>query len=363
MKYLAMILLSLIGSYALAEKPDIAITPERFKNLGITLGNLESAGRIPLLYAPATVALPPANEYVVSVSQPGLITKMTAAPGDSVKKGSVLAQIDSPALLDLQTQFLKAANALKLAEVTYNRDKKLHKDGVIAHRREQETLSAYTTAQLEMHQARQMLEIAGMSNADINQLTRSHRLNSLLSVHAPISGVVLERLATPGTRIDSMSPLYRIGDLDELWLEIAIPQERIHDIQPGDQVVVDNTQITAVIKLLGQNVNPVNQAVMTRAVIKEHSAHLRVGQKVTIQIIQPGKKSSYKVPNTAIAQHEGKTYIFVHVPNGFRAAPVEISGKQGDETIINGDFSGDESIAVKGSVALKANWLGLGSDE
>jgi len=40
-----------------------------------------------------------------------------------------------------------------------------------------------------------------------------------------------------------------------------------------------------------------------------------------------------------------------------------VIGKQGDESIISGEFTGNEEIAVKGAVALKANWLGLGSEE
>jgi len=43
--------------------------------------------------------------------------------------------------------------------------------------------------------------------------------------------------------------------------------------------------------------------------------------------------------------------------------PVSIIGKQGEQSIISGELSANDDIAVQGAVALKANWLGLGSEE
>ena len=58
----------------------------------------------------------------------------------------------------------------------------------------------------------------------------------------PLPAWCMERLAVAGTHIDMMAPLYRIANLDELWLEIAIPQERMGSIKIGDQVVIENSE-------------------------------------------------------------------------------------------------------------------------
>lgn len=363
-----LLLLSLVSVGSYATENNVAISQEHFSNLGVTLGKPVPVSQMPVLYAPAKVVIPPSHEYIVSASQTGLITKLNAAVGDTVKKGEVLAQINSPALLELQGRYLKAGSVLRLATATYNRDKKLLKEGVISNRREQETLSQYSSAVLDANESRQLLEIAGMSPGAINQLGNSHLLNSELAVTAPISGVVMERMAVAGTRIDSMAPLYRIANLDTLWLEINIPQERIGDIKIGDKVVIENTDISADISLLGQSVNPENQTVLARAVIQSSkqaldSAAIRVGQKLNIQVIQPSEQALFSIPNTAIAQNEGKSFIFIRDQSGFQVSQIKVIGKQGEESIISGDLTGDEEIAIKGAVALKANWLGLGGAE
>jgi cobalt-zinc-cadmium efflux system membrane fusion protein len=341
----------------------IQISQEHFNNLGVTLGKLEVVKQIPVLTAPAKVVIPSAHEYIVSASQAGLITKLNAGLGDKVKKGEVLAQLNSPDLLSMQLLYLKAVNDMQLSSLSYQRDKKLLEDGVIAERRWQETRSQYNAFVSEVSEHKQLLEIAGMTGSEIDRLGKTHLLSSLLNVHSPISGVVLDRMVVAGERVDILATLYRIADLNELWLEINIPQERIGNIKVGDQVLVQNTSVIAEITLLGQSVNPENQTLLARATIEGNQSAVRAGQTINTQIIQSSEKAAFKVPNAAIAQNAGKSFIFIRTQDGFKVSPVAVLGKQGEESIISGDLTGDEDIASKGAVALKANWLGLGGAE
>lgn len=356
----------------------IKLSQEQIQGLGIKLGKPLPATQVPVLNAPAKVVIPPENDYLVTAAQSGLITHMTAAIGDKVSRGAQLALLNSPELLSLQRQYLKAMSELQLGTLHYQRDKKLFEDGIIAERRWQETLSQYQAFLSEASEHRQLLEMAGMSAAEIDRLKSTHRLSSQLTVRAPITGIVMERKVSAGARVDVLAPLYRIANLDELWLEINIPQERINDVRIGDRVLIDAdngkgakanqespqpTAITATIRLLGQGVNPENQTVLARAVIDGRQTGVRAGQRSNIRIIQSTGEPAYALPNTAVAQHEGQSYIFVRNRDGFQATLVTVVGKQGSETIITGPLTGSETIAVQGAVALKANWLGLGSDD
>ncbi|RIZ66363.1 MAG: efflux RND transporter periplasmic adaptor subunit [Methylococcales bacterium] len=353
---------------AVAAENTITISQDYVNNLGIVLGKLKPAKQIPLLTAPAKVVIPPGHEYIVSASQAGLITQLNAALGDTVKKGQVLAQLNSPDLLSMQRLYLKAVSEMQLSDFSYQRDKKLAAEGVIAERRWQETSNLHNTIVSEANEYKQLLEIAGMSNEEINKLTQTRQLSSLLSVHAPISGVVMDRMAATGERMSILAPLYRIANLDELWIEINIPHEHIGQIKVGDQVQIENSPIYAQITLLGQSVNPENQTLLARAMIKDSKGlikqhvSVRAGESINTQIIQASDKVVFKVPNSAIAQNEGLPYIFIRSQDGFTVSPISVIGKQGDESIISGNLSGNESIAIKGAVALKANWLGLGAE-
>ncbi len=373
---LSLVLLTMGMSHA--EDKQITMSAEHIANLGVTLGKLETVSQVPVLYAPAKVVIPPKQEYIVSASQAGLITQLNAALGDQVRAGEVLAEINSSEIVSMQRMYLKASSELELGQLVYDREQKLLEDGVIAERRWQETRTVHNTLVAEANERRQLLEIAGMTVAEITELKKRRQLSGVLRIRAPITGIVMERMAVAGARIDSLVPLYRVANLDELWLEINIPQEHIGQIKLGDQVLLEKppteseapeqqkgslAPVTAKITLLGQTVNPENQTILARALVKGQLTDVRPGQRINTQIIQPNNGMAFTVPNTAIAQHAGQAFVFVRSAEGFTAHPVSVIGKQGDDSTIKGPFIGTEIIAEKGAVSLKANWLGLGSEE
>ncbi len=346
-----------------AQENFITVSQQQIDNLGIKLGKLETASQVPMFTAPAKVVVPPAHDFVVSTNQAGLVVKMNAAVGDKVSKGEVLAVINSPDLLTSQGNYLKALGALKLASATYNRDRTLRKEGVVSGRDEQAAYSAYSAAQVEVNEAKQLLQMTGLGAAELKQLTNSGRMLNQVNIKSPATGQVIERMMTTGAHVDHLSPLYRVANLDELWLEINIPQDHIDDIKIGDKVLVENSAAVAVIKVLGQSIHPENQTLLARAVIRENPSSVRVGQKVTIQHLQTSDVVTYKLSEVAIAHHEGKAYVFIRGKDGFKVSQVAILGKQADSSVITGNFSDNEDIAINNASALKAIMLGLGSDE
>ena len=62
---------------------------------------------------------------------------------------------------------------MQLGSLSYQRDKKLLEDGVIAERRWQETRSQYNTFVSEVNEHKQLLEIAGMTPGEIDRLTKT----------------------------------------------------------------------------------------------------------------------------------------------------------------------------------------------
>lgn len=357
------LLFSFLAGAVSAQDAQIRISQQQIDNLDIKTAALVPSSTVPLFYAPGKVVTPADREILVSSSQPGLVTRLAANVGDTVHKGQTLAQLRSPELVGLQQAFLAAASELHLAGLERNRDQKLLQEGVIAERRWQETQTQHSGKAARADEARQLLLLAGMSPADIQTLAQTRKLGDSLQIRSPIDGVVLERMVNLGARLDIQAPLYRVADLAELWLEISIPQERLSTVKVGDRVRLESGDISATISLLGQSVNVDNQTVLARAVVDGRPQGLRVGQNVNVQILQHGVPGGFSVPNSALSQNEGRSYVFVRNAEGFAVVEVAVNGKQGSESLISGALTGNEHIAVKGAVALKANWLGLGSDE
>ncbi len=362
MRKLLSIYLLISCAVALAEE-QITLSTIQLNNLGVQTGPLIAVKSIPLMNAPAKVSIPPANEYLVSTSHAGLVNRIYVSIGDEIEKGHVLAMIKSPELLALQQRHLKSVNNLRVAKTQYIRDGKLYKEGVIADRRWLETKVNYQVFKSQFNETRQLLEISGISQSDINALEKSHKMSSQLKVSTPISGVVLNRMITVGERVDALASLFRVANLEKLWLDISIPQQRIAQVHIGDTVILEGIETAAKIFLLGKSVNEENQTVLVRAEVKTGKHLVRPGQTVNVKIRQTSQHPIFKVPNTAIAQFKGKSYLFVRNKTGFAVTPVQVLGREEQKTIITGDIQEKNKIAIKGAVALKANFLGLGSDE
>ena len=341
----------------------IKVNAEQEQHIGIRTLKPETISSIPLARAPARVTLPPQNEYIVSASQAGLISRVDVAMGMKITKSQVLAQLQSPSLLSLQRDVLDAVTGYNLAQSKLNRDTTLLEEGIIARMRFQETASDYERYATALKESEQVLSAAGVSEVDIQALKQSRKLNSFMNVRSPIDGVILERMVTAGQRVDVLAPLFRIGKLDELWLEIDMPQERMNEVRMGDRVRIENTGNSARVTQIGQSVNPGSQSALVRGVIEGKTQSIRPGQNVNVQISHASTDRLFRLPVAALVNQDGKTYVFVRVPGGFAARQVAVASMEERHVVIHEGLQDGEPVAVQGVAALKASWTGIGSNE
>lgn len=341
----------------------IKLTPEQEQHIGIRTQAPESISSMPLARAPARVSLPPQNENIISAPQAGLVKQVEVALGVRVRKGQVLAKMQSPGLLGLQRTVLDAQTTLNLAKAKLNRDTTLLQEGIIAQIRFQETQSDYERFATGLKEAEQTLVAAGSNQASIETLKKTRQLNSLLDIASPFDGVLLERMVTAGQRVDALTPLFRIGKLDELWLEIDMPQERINELRLGDKVSIENTAYVARIANIGQSVTAGSQSALVRGIIEGNPVSIRPGQNVNVQISHASTDKLFRLPLSAITYYEGKTYIFVRTKGGYSAKPVAVASTEERRVVIHEGMQGNEQVVVQGVAALKAAWTGVGGDE
>jgi len=341
----------------------ITLSASQLYNLGVEVGSLSAIKSVTLMDAPAKVSIPPANEYLMSSSHAGLVHKIYVSMGDKVTKGQLLAVIKSPEILAVQRHHLKSINDLRLARSEYDRDQMLFKEGVIADRRWIKTKANYKVLQSHFNETQQLLEISGISKKDIRTLENTHKMTSFLKIVSPISGVVLESVSLIGEGVDALAPMFRIANLEKLWLDISIPQQRINHVHLGDKVVIEGGDVEAQVFLLGKNVEEKNQTVLVRAEVVSGQELIRVGQTMSVEISQTSQHPMFKVPNSALTQFKGRSYLFLRNELGFEVKEVQILGREEKQTIITGQLQENTKIAVRGAVVLKANYLGLGEDE
>ncbi|KPK39156.1 MAG: hypothetical protein AMJ69_06415 [Gammaproteobacteria bacterium SG8_47] len=337
---------------------EIAVSAEQIEHLGITLVKVAPATTLMTDRVPAQVVIPPEQERVVSSPQAGLITSLRAALGDDVKRNDVLALLESPDLIALERDYLQGLSALQLGEADLKRDEQLFNEGIIAERRYLETNSRYQQARATVEERRQALLLAGLDAQAVRKLEQTRQLTSALVVRAPIAGAVLEQMAVVGERVDPAAPLYRIGQLEPLWLAIRVPLDRVRGVVAGAEVSLPCPKATAVVTLVGRNVDPATQTVLVRAEVSGGGDCLRPGQFTEVRMALFGVDQQFRVPSSALVRTGNTTVVFVRTTEGFRPQSVEVLGQDAGFAVVRSELTGDEDVAASGIAAIKSVWLG-----
>ncbi|HAE99893.1 MAG TPA: efflux RND transporter periplasmic adaptor subunit [Methylophilaceae bacterium] len=343
-----------------AQAEVIQLTSSQINNMQIkTIAINPDSGTSARRYS-AEVILPATQQRMITAPQQGLIDALHVSLGNTVKKGQVIAHISSPELVSIQSDYLQTLTKKNLAEATLNRDGELLKDGVIAKRRYLETQSLHEELSAALSEKRQALKIAGMSEAAIQALSQSKKMTQGISIASPINGQVIEQMANVGQRIDSATPIYKIAQLNPLWIEISVPVEEALSLKSGMVIDIPKFQAKGAITTVLRSLNKNNQTMQVRAEIKQGSDHLAVGQLVEAEIILEKQNTQFTVPRAALARNSNQVFVFKQLANGFEAVPISLISEQGNQAIIQAPLSAKDSIAISGIAALKGSWLGLG---
>lgn len=156
----------------------------------------------------------------------GIIETVTVDRGAFVRKGQVLATLHS----DVERATVKVAHTraqaeadvktaeanLKLAQVTQKRGEDLVSRNYISQQALDKSIAETAIAEQKLVLAREQLDVwdseLGLARAQLGQR----------SIHAPFDGIVVDRLVSPGERVEE-KPLFKIAKIDPLRVEMVVP--------------------------------------------------------------------------------------------------------------------------------------------
>jgi RND family efflux transporter MFP subunit len=362
MRSLLIPLILMASAAALAESapalPLIPVTALQAKALGVETQTLKVAGAGLDDGLPALVQIPNEQLRVIAAPLAGLLVQLDAAPGQTVKKGQVLARLASPALLAAERDYIQAGQQAQLAARAARRDEQLFAEGIIAESRYQASRSAHQQAAVALGARRQELHLAGLSDSALAALQKSQHLPGEVTILAPIDGVVLEQAVQPGQRVEAASLLFRIGKLSPLWLDIQVPATLATTLQEGLPVLVPSVAGTGKVINIGRQINAGSQTISVRARLDTGTEKLLPGQMVEAMLSMPADSAAFRVARSSVIYVDGKAFILVAEPNGFRPLAVQATPQANQQILLESPaLTTSTRIAVKGLAALKSAWL------
>ncbi|HEV2854159.1 MAG TPA: efflux RND transporter periplasmic adaptor subunit [Thermoanaerobaculia bacterium] len=192
--------------------------------------------RAPIQSGPAlTGTLAAEQQATVRAQLSGSVLEVLAEPGQTVRRGQVLARLDSASLTEIYTSaqaaVTNARNNLAFAERELERQRALVAAGAVAQRNVETAQQQVVAARAALAQAR-------------SQVANAEKQLGYTRVKAPFSGVVSERPVAGGDVVQPGTALFTIVDPSSLQLEAAIPAEQIGSLGVGVPVEFNVTGYT-----------------------------------------------------------------------------------------------------------------------
>ena len=332
---------------------------------------------------------------------PGTVTLKVRA-GDTVKRGQVLAVIDSP---ELTNQLAQQQSSLEAMQVDYERARidarkqrsALQKaldnaqiDEVAAKRelaRNKQAFEKGALPQQDVARAQDALEKAEIalkharsdqgldSNSldfDIKAKRLAHDRQALLvkdlqrqvddlNVHSPVDGQVGQLFVAPRASVARDAKLLTVIDLTALEVEVKVPESFARDLGVGmpAQITGNGNQWKGAVSAISPEV--VNGEVAARVRFEgSKPEHLRQNQRLSVRILLDERDNVLTVARGSFVDEFGGRYAYV-VHDGIAVkTPIQVGAssidkveilqglKPGDRVVISGtdNFNGAARVAI-----------------
>lgn len=278
------------------------------------------------------------------------IMEILVERGQAVKKGQLLARLDTAAVLAKRKEVLaaRAAASAKLAVLNKDLDRlqRLARSGSAPAQRLDHT-------QAEQRAALAQLNLAQAQLASLDIVAGYHRIT------APISGVVSGRYYDAGALSDDKKPMFRISRMDQVKIVTTVGEHDYPLAKKGvdAQVRVDalpGRVFTGRISVVSPVLNPATRSAEVEVLIDNPDHSLAAGMYARVRLIL-GKRQALLAPRSALHRLIGTGVHYVYVADGQTARQRNVQTGAGFGTMreITAGLKPGELVVVRGAARLR----------
>lgn len=295
----------------------------------------------------------------------GKLIRALVELGDHVEKGQPLYTIDSPDLIQAESTLIGAAAQLDLTTKELERAKALNGSNGVSEREVEQAVSDEQTAEGALKAARDAVRVFGKSEAEIDRIIASRKVDPVLVVLSPITGEVTAFNAPSGLFVqpgNAPAP-YTVANVTVKWLLADVSESDIPAFRPGQPLEVHltayaNRVFKGRISKLYENVDPNTHRETVRAEISDPKNELRPGMLATFVInVQAPVKSIALPANGVVRESDGAMTAWVTTDRHHFVQRVVRTGLRTDEQVQILDGLQQGELAVTDGAVFLNNML------
>jgi Cu(I)/Ag(I) efflux system membrane fusion protein len=254
--------------------------------------------------------------------------------GEQVAKGQVLAYVYSPELITAQKEMFEAQKLVGLQPALFNA-------------------------------AKEKLQNWKLTIQTINSILETGKIIENFPIRADISGVVTDKLVNVGDYIKQGEPLYKISNLNKLWILFDLYESDLGYVKKGDQVsyslnAIPGQLFKGTITFIDPIVDPKTRTAKARLEVNNSNKKLKPEMLVngSIKSRISVKGNTIVVPKTAVMWTGKKSIVYKKMESStgfsFMLTEVTLGPSLGDSYIISSGLSEGDEIAINGTFSIDA---------
>ena len=336
---------------------EITLTEPQFKAIGVQLGTVKTETVSTEIKVNGRVDLPPENRASVSLPVSGKIRYVKALPGQAVRKGELLATLESFDFIQLQQDYLQNTSQLTFLEKELERQRTLSAENVGARKNYEQAQANYESTKALTQSLAAKLRLLGLSTESLlkNGITSAARIVS------PVNGFITLANINLGKEVAAGQELLEIIDKSHMHIELNIFEQDAASIQKGQSVRIlqQNTPpLEAYVYLVGRMFEGEARTLNVHAHVRDEKreGELIPGAYVNAYI-RTGDRQAVTVPPDALVRKGEHGFIYIQEKNHeFRRIPVEIGGTSdsGNTEVKTSENLTDKKLVIKGAYLIDA---------
>jgi membrane fusion protein, heavy metal efflux system len=289
----------------------------------------------------------------------GVVTEVFKNQGARVKRGELLAIIESREMAQMRGAFQASLRRLELARSTLDREERLWKQAKSAKQDFLLARESHAEAKISRDVAKQKLLALGL---DPNSLLANSSIDSKAArfeVRSPMSGTVVEKHITLGEALKTNHKIFTVADLTQLWGEITVYAREVPSIYLGQSVRVRsrilNQVSTGKITYISSQFGRDTQSVQARVNLPNPKGHWRPGLFVDMSIVTTPVKVSVAVRRSAIQNINDQSVVFARFNDYFELRPLTLGRSNEDWVEVLDGLLVGQAYASSNSFLIKAD--------
>jgi len=303
------------------------------------------------------------NDQATSVLAPfgGPVSKLLVNPGDKVKPGDALAEVDSPDFAAAISAYRKALATAQTLRRVADMDKDLIQHNGVAQREEEQAQTDAANAEADRDAALQTLVSLNLDPQVIKDLQAGRPVSrSGGRINSPIAGTVVEKLITPGELLTAgTTPCFTVADLSRVWVMTQIFGTDLASVSVGDSADIfagiATNSFSGKVNNISALVDPNTRSVMVRVVVENPGDLLKKQMYVRVKIQAHQESAGLLVPVSAILRDDvNLPFVYVVQPDGsFARRHVTLGYRTGDQYDIPDGLQAGDQIVVDGAIFVQ----------